>query len=172
MQYDFSKRISAHIGYLYTNRTISEFSDTNDSQLIYFPGGAAANAGNDFLAARGSCAEVGGGLPAGCTLNADGSVTFVVPPAASSTRSLTTINENAVLLGAVWRPVDALRITGDFEFGYNDNSYTRIDPRQVQSYKIHASYRVHNWATVDGAGPGLHEDDLRGVRRAGAEVDG
>jgi hypothetical protein len=151
LQYDFNRRISAHIGYLYTNRTIAEFNNTNDTELIYFPGGATANAGNDFLAARGSCMQVGNVLPAGCTLNTDGSVTFVAPPAANSTRSLTTINENAVLLGAVLRPVDALRITVDFEFGYNDDSYTRIDPRQVQSYKIHASYRVHNWATIDGA---------------------
>jgi hypothetical protein len=151
LQYDFSKRLSAHVGYLYTHRTISQFSDTNDSGLIYFPGGATATPANDFLAARGSCAEVAAALPAGCTLNADGSVTFVAPAAAAPVRSLTTINENALLLGFVWRPVDALRITSDFEFGYNDNSYTRIDPRQVQSYNIQATYRVHNWATVDGA---------------------
>jgi hypothetical protein len=151
LQYDFSKRVSTHIGYLYTNRTVSQFSDTNDSELVYFPGGAAASAANDFLAARGSCAEVAGVLPAGCTLNADGSVSFVAPVAAGSARSLTTINENAVLLGAVIRPIDSLRITADFEFGYNDKSYTRIDPRQVQSYKIHANYRVKTWATVDGA---------------------
>src|SRR6202167_2293732 len=151
LQYDFSKRVSAHIGYLYTNRTISQFSDTNDSGLVYFPGGAGGTAANDFLAARGSCAEVGGALPAGCTLNADGSVSFVAPAAAGPTRSLTTINENALLLGAVIRPVDALRITADLEFGYNDNSYTRIDPRQVQSYKIHASYKPRPWAVLDGA---------------------
>jgi hypothetical protein len=151
LQYDFSRRISAHVGYLYTNRTISQFSDTNDSALIYFPGGATASPANDFLAARGSCAEVAAALPAGCTLNADGSVTFVAPATAAPIRSLTKINENALLLGFVFRPVDALRITSDFEFGYNDSSYTRIDPRQVQSYKIQASYRVHNWATVDGA---------------------
>ena len=151
LQYDFSKRVSAHVGYLYTNRTISQFSDTNDSGLIYFPGGPTASPANDFLAARGSCEEVGGALPAGCALNADGSVTFVAAPTAGPIRSLTTINENALLLGVVLRPIDALRITGDFEFGYNDHSYTRIDPRQVQSYKIHASYKVHTWATVDGA---------------------
>ena len=63
LQYDFSKRLSAHVGYLYSNRTISQFSDTNDSGLVYFPGGATASAANDFLAARGSCAEVGGALP-------------------------------------------------------------------------------------------------------------
>ena len=151
LEYDLNKRVMAHIGYLYTNRTIAQFSDTNDSELIYFPGGAGAAQGNDFLAARGSCVEVAGALPAGCTLNADGSVTFTAPAAASPTRSITSINENALLLGVVLRPMDTLRITGDFEFGYNDASYTRIDPRQVQSYKLKANYKPRPWATVDGA---------------------
>jgi hypothetical protein len=157
LQYDFNRRLGAHIGYLYTNRTIAQFSDTNDSELIYYPGGATATAANDFLAARGSCAMVTGALPAGCTLNADGSVTYIAPAAPSPVRSLTTINENALLLGVVARPLDALRITGDFEFGYNDQSYTRIDPRQVQSYKIHANYKPRPWAMLDG-GLEIHEN--------------
>ncbi len=149
LQYDVNNRVSAHIGYLYTNRTIAQFSETNETQ-IYFPGGPGAMASNDFLAARGSCAMVGAALPPGCMLNADGSVTLIAPAAAQSARLLTTINENAVLLGAVVRPIDALRITGDLEFGYNDNSFTRIDPRQVQSYKIQANYKPRPWANVDG----------------------
>lgn len=151
LQYDFTKRWSASIGYLYSSRTIAQFSDTNDTELLYFPGGATATAGNDYLAARGSCALVAGALPTGCTLNTDGSVTYLPPAAASSVRSLTTINENALLLSGVARPLDSLRITADLEFGYNDNSYARIDPRQVQSYKIHANYKPRPWATVDGA---------------------
>ena len=152
LQYDFNRRWSGHIGYLYTHRTIAQFSDTNDSELIYFPGGATATPANDFLAARESCAITGAGLPAGCTLNADGSITFIPPGApAAPTRSLTTINENALLLGFVGRPIDALRITADFEFGYDDAAYTRIDPRQVQSYKIHADYKPRPWANLTGA---------------------
>ena len=151
LEYDLNRRVTAHIGYLYTNRSIAQYSDTNDSGMIYFPGGSTATGANDFLAARGSCAEVAGALPTGCTLNPDGSVTFVAPAAPSPTRSITAINENALLLGAVVRPTDALRITGDFEFGYNDASYTRIDPRQVQSYKLQANYKPRPWATLDGA---------------------
>ncbi|MFZ0432219.1 MAG: hypothetical protein WAL86_05940 [Candidatus Acidiferrales bacterium] len=162
--YDFNRRVSAHIGYLYTNRTISQFSDANDTESIYFPGGATATPANDYLAARGSCAAVAGALPAGCTLNADGSVMFLAPATASPTRSVLTINENALVLGALLRPIAALRITGDLEFGYNDNSYTRIDPRQVQSYKLHANYKPRPWATVDGAIE-IHEnrDDITDV---------
>ena len=44
-----------------------------------------------------------------------------------------------------------MRLTGDFSFGYNDASFTRIDPRQVQSYKIHATYTPKPWASLDGA---------------------
>src|SRR5277367_5148807 len=117
LQYDFNKHWSASIGYLFTNRTIAQYSDTNDSELIYYPGGATASPANDFLAARGSCTIVAGALPAGCTLNVDGSITFLAPTPASPVRSLTTINENSLLLGVIARPIEALRITGDLEFG-------------------------------------------------------
>lgn len=142
LQYDFSRRVSAHIGYLYTNRTIAQFGQegATDTELIYFPNNAA----------RGNCAA-GAPTAVDCTSNPDGSMTYTAPAAASLVRSLTTINENALLLGAVVRPIDALRITGDLEFGYNDNSYTRIDPRQVQSYKVHANYKPRPWANLDGA---------------------
>src|SRR6202167_3227042 len=142
LQYDFNRRVSAHIGYLYTNRTIAQFGQggPTDAELIYFPS----------FAARGNCA-IGAPTAVDCVLNPNGSETYTAPAAASPPRSLTTINENALLLGAVVRPIDALRITADLEFGYNDDSYSRIDPRQVQSYKIHANYKPRPWAVLDGA---------------------
>lgn len=157
LQYQVSRRVDARIGYSYTDRTIADFSATFDTGEVYFPGGATANAGNDFLAARGDCALVSGGLPAGCTMNADGSIvegspTNPLPEAGNDTsRNLTKIHENALLLGISARPTDTFRLGADFMFGYNDNSFTRISPRQVQSYKIHATYTPKPWATVDGA---------------------
>jgi hypothetical protein len=160
-QYDFNRRYSAHAGYLYTNRTISSFAATFDTGEFYFPGGTTGTAANDFLAARGDCAMVGGALPAACALITtgplagavvEGSPANPVPePGNDTSRNIVTINEQALLLGFVARPIDALRITSDFEFGYNDQSFTRIDPRQVQSYKIHASYKPRPWANLDGA---------------------
>ncbi len=166
-EYAYNNRISGYIGYLYTNRAIAQLNATTNGDtdtsgaacgnlgcsLTYFPGGtaAAATAANDFLAARGSCALVAGVLPAGCTLNADGSITFIGPAGPAPTRTVTTINTNAALLGAVVRPIDALRITADLEFGFNDKSYTRIDPTRVQSYKVHVNYKPRPWAIVDGA---------------------
>ncbi|MGC1674517.1 MAG: hypothetical protein WA739_19825, partial [Candidatus Acidiferrales bacterium] len=160
-EYDFSRRYTGHIGYLYTNRTIASMGATFDTGEYYFPGGPTGTAANLYLAARGDCALVGGALPAGCTLITTGALAGAVvegspanpiPEAGNDTsRNITTINENALLLGVVARPIDTLRITGDFEFGYNDFSFTRIDPRQVQSYKIHATYKPKPWANLDGA---------------------
>ncbi len=161
LQYDFTKRLSGHIGYEYTNRTIAQFSATFDTGETYFPGGAGATSMTDYFAARGDCAFPAAPapqvLPAGCTPNPDGSITLgsLAEPVAAAgndaARAITTINENVLLAGLTVRPIDTLRITGDFEFGYNDNSFTRIDPRQVQGYKIHASYTPRPWATIDGA---------------------
>jgi hypothetical protein len=161
LEYDFTRRYSAHIGYFYENRTIASEDATFDTGEYYFPGGAAGTVANDFLAARGDCALVAGALPAGCTLLTtgpfagaivEGSATNPVPEAGNDTsRNLTVINTQALLLGFIARPIDALRINGDLEFGYNDQSFTRIDPRQVQSYKVHASYKPRPWANVDGA---------------------
>ena len=157
LEYDFTKRWAGRLGYLYTARSISQFSATFDTGETYFPGGTGASVANDFLAARGDCALVGGALPAGCALNPDGSVTEgsptnLVPEAGNNTAFVVThIGENAAVVGFSGRPVDALSITGDFVFGYNSNSFTRIDPRQTQSYKIHTTYKPKLWATLDGA---------------------
>ncbi|MGA8222394.1 MAG: hypothetical protein WB780_12125 [Candidatus Acidiferrales bacterium] len=166
LQYDFRRWLSGHIGYLYTDRTISQFSAVFDSGEFYFPGGTGASISNAFLAGRGDCASTAAAgmpyaLPAACTqittgpdagAIVEGSPTNLQPEAGNdSTRSITNIHEQAALLGIVFRPIDKLRITSDFEFGYNDNSFTRIDPRQVQGYKVHAVYTPKPWATLDGA---------------------
>lgn len=156
--YDFTKRFGAYIGYLYTHRDIvmSSFSDTTAE--IYYPGGATATASNDYLAARGSCALVSGALPTGCVLNADGSITFTPPaPTTGPTVDGVDIGENDLELGFKARPRDSLLLNGDFSFGYNNAAFTRIDPRQVQSYKLHASYTPKPWASVDGGGE-IHEN--------------
>jgi hypothetical protein len=171
LQYDFTKRFSAHLGYLYTNRIISQFSATWDTGETYFPGGATvtdplcnttnAIADSYCLAARGDCALVTIAgmkqLPATCVLNPDGSITegsptnLVAEAGNDVSRLLTTINENSLIFGFSSHPWDQLSLTGDFSFGYNDNAFTRIDPRQVQSYLLHATYKPKLWATLDGA---------------------
>ena len=48
-QYDFNRRYSASIGYLYTNRTIASADQTFDTGEFYFPGGAAGECGKPFF---------------------------------------------------------------------------------------------------------------------------
>ncbi len=161
-EYEFSRRFVAHLGYLYTARTIADMSDVFDTGDIYYPGGGTnpnAGAANYYFAARGNCVIVPPAttLPAGCTLNADGSITFgsltnPIPEAANDpSRNITDIHENALVAGFTYRPLDVLRITSNFEFGYNDASFTRTSPRQVQVYKVHAAYTPRPWLSLDGA---------------------
>jgi hypothetical protein len=152
LAYDHSKRLSGYIGWLYTGRDIVTSSLSYTTTNVYYPGGVGASAANFYLAARGNCALVAGALPAGCVLNANGSITqTLAPPTTGAVVNPYSIGENALLLGFVLTPVDSLRITGDFQFGYNDAAFTRIDPRNIQSYKIHVNYKPKPWANLDGA---------------------
>jgi hypothetical protein len=156
LQYDASRRLSGRVGYRYTNRKIANFSSSLNTAEVYFPGGSTGTAANDHLAARGDCAFPAApaphALPSNCTLQPNGSIIETGLGAGSDTgRTVYDINEQAALLGFTARPVDALRVTGDFEFGYNDFAYTRTSPRQMQSYKIHANYTPRPWLNLDGS---------------------
>jgi hypothetical protein len=163
LKYDIARRVSAYVGYQITARTIADFSATFDTGEIYLPGGAGGTLTNHFFAARGDCAAVAGALPAGCTVNANGSIqegspASLIPDATNDiARNLYEIHENAALVGVTARPTDKLRITADLIFGYNDNSFTRISPRQLQSYKIQVRYTPTPWATVSGS-VDIHEN--------------
>jgi hypothetical protein len=153
LQYDFTKRFTGRLGYVYTDRTIADFSATFYSAETYFPGGVGGTPGNDYFAARGACK-----VASACTAAVDPttgqliSLTFSGPAAGNDTaRNITGINENTLLAGFTATPIDVLRITGDFQFGYNDYSFTRISPRHVQSYKVHANYKPRAWINFDGA---------------------
>ena len=158
LEYDFTRRFNARLGYWYGHRNITTNSNSFTTLEVFDPGGPGATAANDYLAARGGCALSGGTLPAVCTLNADGSITYNPgAPTGLSAPSSLIINEHALLLGMVARPTDNLRISGDFEFGYNDFAFTRTSPRQVQSYKINTSYQPKPWASLSGT-VDIHEN--------------
>jgi len=159
LKYDFTTRLSAYIGYFYEARTIDDFAATFDTGEIYLPGGRTGTAGNDFLAARADCAISGGALPSECTLDpATGVITEIGPEAANDTaRNYYYIHENAAEFGLSARPNDKLRVNADVMVGYNDNSFTRISPRQLQSYKIHTTYEPKPWANISAA-VDIHEN--------------
>jgi hypothetical protein len=163
LHYDFTSRISARLGYEYTSRAISDFSATWDTGEIYFPGGPGGTAANYYNAARGDCALVSGTLPTTCAVNSNGSIqegtpTNLVPEAGNDTaRNFYDIHENLALLGITIRPTSTLRINADLEAGSNDNSFTRISPRELQDYKVHGTYTPKPWASVSGA-VDIHEN--------------
>lgn len=150
VKYDFTSHLSAYLGYFYETRTIDDFSATFDTGEIYFPGGATGTAANRFLASRADCVAAGGVLPAECSLNpATGVITEIGPESTNDTsRNYYHIRENAAEFGFAARVKDNLRINADVMAGYNDNSFTRISPRQLQSYKVRASYQPKPWANV------------------------
>lgn len=152
LQYDLSRRLTFRVGFEHTDRTIADFTATFYSGETYFAGGTGGTAANDYFAARGACAKGASGIPAGCTEIVDPNsghllaLTFSGPVAGSDTsRNITQIHEDTALAGVTARPMDALRITADFQFGYNDYSFTRISPRKVQIYKINADYKPRAW---------------------------
>jgi len=115
LEYQLTTRVNARVGYLYTDRSISDFSATVDTGETYFPGGPGGNAGNFFLAARGDCA--GGPGVNGCVLNSDGSITEgslarPLPESGNdSSRNYYHIHEYAFLAGLTLRPMDKLRVS-------------------------------------------------------------
>ena len=169
VKYDFTRRISAYVGYEYHRPHHSGFQ----RHLGYRRNLSSGRRGHKGLLQGGTTAGIitspraaiarhchrrpATPLPAGCSFNANGSIqegspTNLVPEAGNNTvRNIYDIHENAGLLGIAARPIDALRINADLLFGYNDNSFTRISPRQVQSYKVHARYTPRPWANLDAA---------------------
>jgi len=165
LEYEFTQRINAYIGYLYDHREIVQSSLSYTTGDIYYPGGATGTAANYYLAARGSCALVAGVLPTTCTVNPDGSITFTpatAPPA--PTTDILAIEEDALLAGFTARPLDTLNLSAELTYGYDDAAYTRISPRHVQGYKLHATYTPKQWASLDG-GVEIHDnqDDVTTV---------
>jgi len=123
VEYDFTKRITGHVGYRYQRREITH--DFSDVQLqTFFPNNAK----------RGACATG--------TTNAQGVCQATV---ASDDTNFVEINGHSGIIGFSARPTDAFRISADAEFFSADNAYTRISPRHSQEYKIRSNYKPKDW---------------------------
>jgi len=140
VEYDFSRKIGAHLGYRFRHRDIvqSAFSQLEE---IYYPSNAN----------RGDCALASGVLPDGCTANGDGSFTFRTPiPIAPDVDNI-PINEQSGLFGFWARPNDRWRINFDTSLTSADNSFTRVSPRQWQEYRLRNNYKATHWLNVTGS---------------------
>jgi hypothetical protein len=145
LEYDFTNRVGGRLGYRYSNRKIADFNAVFFQNETFFPGPGPGSV-NAF---RGDCPAPG---TPGCTLQPDGSVVFSGPqPGSDTARNLTDINAHSALFGLWTRPMDSLRISFDLELFSADNSFTRITPRQLQHYKVHATYKPRQWLSLDAS---------------------
>lgn len=137
MEYDFTPRLGATIGYRYEARDL--FQSVALSQVqTFFPGPTAA------LANRGACAPA-----SSHPLNPDGTCTVTVD---SSDSNSLTLTQHAGLFGLWTRPSNNLRLNFDLELASQSPAGpTRITPRNFQRYKFGGTYSPASWATVEGA---------------------
>jgi hypothetical protein len=135
------------LGFRYRHRAIANnfFATSNE---IFFPNNAA----------RGDCSLVDpagaltqGNLPTGCTLNGDGSISFLTPAQTASPIQPIYINEEAGVIGIWARPTDNLRFSFDADLMSADNAFTRISLRHTDEYRFRGTYKPVNWATVNAS---------------------
>jgi hypothetical protein len=134
VEYDFTRRVSAYVGYRYENREITH----NDNLLqvqTFLPS----------LPNRGGCPVTStvGGI---CTLMSTDEGADFIP-----------INANSALFGFSARPNDKWRFNFDTELYYADNTLTRISPRHLQQYRARGSYKARDWMTI-GASVNVREN--------------
>jgi len=127
LEYDLTKNVSAHLGYRYQRRDITNrFSYVTVN--TFFPN----------LNTRGGCTQVVNNV---CTQ------TTVLLNESDSTE----INGHSGLFGITARPVSNLRVTFDTEFYSADNTFTRVVPRQFQDYSVRLTYKPRNWIDFGSA---------------------
>jgi len=126
----------AYFGYEYRARVISD-NFFNTSGGIYFPNNPA----------RGNCTLVDsnlplsqGNLPEGCTLNADGSISYSFP-GAFAPPSETDINENHAILGLWVRPSPKFRFNVDGDVMSANATFTRLSPLTAQQVRFKVNYK-------------------------------
>ena len=132
VEYDFTPRINAHIGYRFERRDITLRASQVGAQ-VFLPNNAR----------RGACATV----PVSALVN--GTCTVTVTTTADS--DSTEINAHSALFGFAARPMDTLRVSFDTELFSADNTFTRISPRHMQLYRLRVSYTPKDWINFGSA---------------------
>lgn len=129
LEYDFTKRVTGHVGYRYERREITQ--NVADLQILTFFPTLAGRAGCAPIRPDGTCVTTGTTADVG--------------------NDFFEINGHAGIVGFSARPTDNLRISADAEFFSADNTFTRITPRHWQDYRIRASYKPVPWASLSSA---------------------
>jgi hypothetical protein len=158
-----SPKVGAYFGYNYTHRVIAD-NFYNTESAIYFPNNAL----------RGNCALEDGVLPAGCTQNANGSVSYQTPNPTFGPPGITDINYNGAVLGLWLKPVPQVSLNFDGEVGSGDNTFTPLGARNYQEFRARLQYRpsakvnlTSFFQTTNGQNPTVNVNGSQHDRSAG-----
>jgi hypothetical protein len=138
-QVQITPKAGAYFGYRFEHRVIAD-NFYNTQNAIYFPN----------TAERGNCALANGALPAGCTLNSDGSVSYQSPIQALGPPGVTDINYSSAVLGLWVKPSPKFSLNLDADITSADNTFTRVSPLQSQQFRIRAQYKAAAWLNLSG----------------------
>jgi hypothetical protein len=126
VEYQFTPRISAYVGYRFERRDITTANSGFQVQT-FFPTLASSRCGT------------------GCAAGPNGTFTKAVANAALGDSDFIEINAHSALFGFSARPTNRIRFSFDTEQYYADNTFTRISPRHLQRYKGRVNAKVTEW---------------------------
>jgi hypothetical protein len=139
LEYRFSSRWGARLGFRYRSRTIDDASLASGT-FVFFPNNQNSRTPPSPYN-TGTC-PVANNLPDGtCILT-------MVPQGGGSS---TPIQEYAGVFGIWARPTANWRISFDTDLMSADNSYTRVSPRQSQEYRVRSKYKAAGWLNLNGS---------------------
>jgi hypothetical protein len=130
VEYQFTPRFGARLGYRYRSRTIADATFASGT-FVFFPSvqnGRTGPAPYNF----GPC-------PA--TQNLPDGTCILTMPGQGSNGEI-PIHESAGVFGFWARPTSNFRISFDTEMMSADNAFTRISPRQSQEYRVRSKYKT------------------------------
>jgi hypothetical protein len=126
VEYQFSPRVSAYVGYRFERREITDRNSGFQVQT-FFPS----------LPNRGACA--------GQPLSPTGVCTIAAANPVLDVDEFVEINAHSALFGFSARPNKRIRLSFDTEQYYADNAFTRITPRHLQRYKGRLNAKLTEW---------------------------
>ena len=139
VEYRFSSRWGARLGYRYRSRTIADATLASGT-FVFFPNNQ--NSRTPPAPYNSTTCPVANNL-------ADGTCILTMAPQGDG--SSTPIHEHAAVFGIWARPTANWRISFDTDLMSADNTFTRVSPRQSQEYRVRSKYKVADWLNLNGS---------------------
>ncbi len=146
VEYQFTSRFGARLGYRYRSRTIADATFASGT-FVFFP-----NLQNNRTPPAPYNTDENGNpftCPVANNVGANGPCLLTMPGQGDSGE--TQIHESAGVFGFWARPTSNWRISFDTEIMSADNAFTRISPRQSQEYRLRSKYKAANWLNLNGS---------------------